>query len=73
MKLCVDCASFGQSQTVQSDYGEGLINKLVCKDPRNSFPDPVFGAAIAYDCSWLRNLDEPHRCGPEGRWWQPKK
>jgi hypothetical protein len=74
MRLCIDCASYdGVKPAEWTGMDTIRLAKDVCKDPRNDFVDFVDGHSKTYDCSWLRNLNDPNKCGPEGRWWKEKQ
>ena len=59
MKLCIDCQFYGGHV--------GLAE--ICKHHLNRRPDYVYGGVKPMDASWLRNLKEPDKCGPDGKWW----
>jgi hypothetical protein len=58
MRFCKDCAWFGGYNS----------ERYICLEARNIHLDPVTGNMIAYDCTWLRKLD--NQCGEKAKWWR---
>ena len=73
IKLCRDCASYGGLQPIKSRNSAATIAQEVCLDPRNAFVDYIDGKMRPVDASWLRNLKDKDRCGPEAKWFVEKK
>ena len=64
MKLCVDCKHYGGVKASNGTY--------ICNEPRNSYPSVVDGFEVKVSCDLQRLFEVPQRCGPEGKWWEPK-
>ena len=58
-KFCKDCLHYGGHVGIED----------LCTEPRNKRLDLVTGQMTRTDASWLRNLKDPDKCGPEGKWW----
>jgi hypothetical protein len=50
-----------------------VLAQQTCLDPRNSFLDYVDGGYRKSDCTWLRNLRDDDRCGPDAKWFRERQ
>jgi hypothetical protein len=70
MKLCKDC-KYAEITVAGASVDCRCHHPQAAVPPQPDYISGNPGKALPGNAVWIR--DDPDRCGPDGKWWEPKQ
>jgi len=71
IRACHDCKHCKEVITRTTLFGQRKVTEFVCAHPQ--LYSRITGAPECWELATLRDIKETHRCGYEGKWFEPKE